>query len=82
MCKESIFYRELSNIRRNYIEIDTSFGECCMHRCKHDARGSGKCAYCSEKDIAELVGRILASKIHSAIKLQHTLVAKALERIK
>ena len=58
----------ISNIFRSYPRWPSTFGECANKCGRGMGRGCGKCAYCYEDELAELVGTDLAKQLHDSVK--------------
>jgi hypothetical protein len=82
MSKERKFNQALSNLRYNYPQGVTTWGNCCTDGCSNPARGSGKCAVCCENEIADIIGSpLLANEIHEATKNVNQLIGHAMKII-
>ena len=63
-------YSLASGLQRNYVDWPSTFGKC-SGGCDTLARGSGLCADCYERKLAEIVGEESASHFHDAVKARH-----------
>ncbi|NOY72175.1 MAG: hypothetical protein GXP14_07325 [Gammaproteobacteria bacterium] len=82
MTREAEFNSILHEMRRNYPHSPTTFGICCVEGCKNHARGSGKCAYCCEEEMATVLNSSeLAGQIHTATRKTAELISNAIEKI-
>lgn len=61
-------YEHVTGIYRNYPDWPSTFGFCSTEGCENMARGSGMCAHCHEKALAEYSGEEAARKFHEEIK--------------
>ena len=73
-------YSLASGLQRNYVDRPNTFGKC-SSGCGKRARGSGLCAYCYERDLAEIVGEGAASKFHDAVKARHKALHEMIDGI-
>lgn len=67
-------------LERQYPLWPSTFGKC-SEGCDNMARGSGKCRYCIEKEIAALVGHDKAKKLHQLIDEKHELMLNMFEDV-
>ena len=67
--KSSVTEFLIGGLLRQYPYWPSTFGPCNTDGCSESARGSGYCANCFEKKLAEFIGnKELASELHRAIR--------------
>ena len=70
----------VSGLQRNYVDWPSTFGKC-SSGCGELARGSGLCADCYERKLAEIVGEGAASHFHDAVKARHKALHEMIDSI-
>ncbi len=80
--REDKLQKAFRDLWRNYPGWPSTFGPC-SQKCKEEAygRGSGPCADCCEKELADLVGPRYAHEYHVSIKELRELEKDMLEDI-
>lgn len=64
---ESAMWEALHHLWRNYPRWPSTFGRC-SRGCEEMGRGSGPCADCCERDLAQVVGEDLAAEYHNRVR--------------